>query len=45
MLSILDEMLHPRSGTVCLSQQYINELEKRLFALADGSWLHWIGNQ
>ena len=29
MLRILDEMLHPRSGTVCLSQQYINELEKR----------------
>ena len=29
MLNVLDEMLHPRAGAVCLSQQYINELEKR----------------
>lgn len=29
MLNLLDEMLHPRAGAVCLSQQYINELEKR----------------
>ena len=29
MLNLLDEMLHPQPGSVCLSQQYINELEKR----------------